>query len=594
MAAIADDQSGTATGKQGYTGSDIGALADALNDTIEDLYLFVNSEHPLQFSFEETDTHTGYFQCSCNNAHVLTPDAQDPEYKTLQEADMSAYDAAQLAYNSLDLSKYSIDSLIASGYLTYGCVRTDPGAAGVTAQTIVDNGIAAFINAVNTANTTPANTDHEVKNITVTFNVTESNSGTTSTATYTVPYGRVTQLDATSVCSALTTENLTCYMWEIQSNEYDYLPVGQRPAPTKVVNQSNYLSSYIQSDVTITAFYSAADNNKIVFKIANALRNTIYTLNTTADTEVVIPDSGSINTVSVGGTDYTVNDTINYVVTGWRCGSTDLTAGTYTIAELQAMCKDRIFKLDPITQKKPVSDTNSITLDGVEIASNLAFDTRQTVTTSVENAYAIVINLEDMAIISGVGNTSDAKKYVPVAYGTSYEFSCISSMIFYTMTKENGKYYVGGEQITDESLIFNLDRKLPMSYSLVAPDATKTTRNISHNAFTTNCGTGGEHGTVTITECGTLFTPNALGTSQFVITNVDNADPSLTVHQAINPNNRDMVSNQYYYALNSSKTLTMRFRSYVKFTYEYEYNGNYYTFDAISYSDIHEANYPNA
>ncbi len=572
------DNNNTITGKEGYTGSDIATLATNLNTKINDLFKFANSEHPLLFSYEEAGTHDGYFQCNLNNSHIL----DDDTHETVTFADMSAYDELGIVYSTLDLTKYNDRSGLNAGKLTYNQVKTVPGAPGQDAQSIVDNGTFALIEAINGATTQSGN----VKTFNVTFNV-KKNGTQVATNTTTYDYGTNVTLDAAALYTELGDH--VCDSWEVTIN-----------GKTKTIgNFANTMNIFVQSDVTVTANYveKAAEGDKEI-RLGTVTGRSLYEIMGTTASTIKVKD---VNTITVDGKDYKIPNTIVYSITGWKVGTYNLTIGTqYTAADLEGYCYSEFLKLDPIVEKKysDTDDTFDITLDGEAVYTDVPYDTIKSISSSVNNIYALVIH--------------DGDKFIPIAYaknGTAtYEFYVVYDMDVYSMVKTNdGKYQVTVDNNTttvdDETTLFFLDHKLPFVYSFTSSDPEREVSPGVYSKWVQNSAAtmdgGNNDSNYKITEYGTLYTrPGTVLTSESMT--VENVGSVQNLFKKVASSHHEF-SNQWYYAIGlpDSNVGPVMFRSYVKFNYTYEYlddNKNPQTrvVSAVAYGDLNTVYYNQA
>ena len=570
---IANAQSGTTTGKAGYTGDDIDTLASDLEDSIADLFLFANSSHPLIFSYEEVGTHDGYFQCYANNSHQL----DDDTHETVIAGDMEAYDELGIVYKTLDLTKYNDRTVLNTGKAAYNNVKTVPGDPGEGPQDIVDAGTFALLEAINEASEDSSN----VKTHTVTFNVVKNGETVATTGAVSYPYGTNVTLDAATTYTSLGDK--VCDTWDIT------IAGGKAK---RIGNFSNTMNIFVQSDVTVNAYLveTSAETDKEI-RIGSVTGRSMYELKGTTSSSIKVKDP---NTITVDGTDYTVPNSIVYTITGWKVGSYNLTTGTtYTASNLAEYCYSSFLKLDPVVQKK-YNDTTTkfdVTLDGTAVYTDVPYDTRKQISSSVSNIYALVIH--------------DGDKFIPIAYaknGTAtYDFYVVYNMEVFSMIKENNQYKVTVNgvttTITDETMLFFLDHKLPFVYSFTSADTAYETSTgvyskwISNAAVTTECG---DDENFAITEFGTLYSNSALANDFITLENVSNAN-HLYRQVASNP---DKLSNQYFLTFKSSYVGPVQFRAYVKFNYTYSYTENNeeksVVISGVAYGDVNTVYYNQA
>ena len=567
------------TGKDGYaynggayTSAEINTLATDLDAAINALYDLANSEHPLKFSYEEEGTHDGYFQCYSNNSHIVEYDEDTHETSTLAFADMAVYDELGIVYSTIDLTKYESPEGLKAAKTVYNQVKTVPGAPGEGAQDIVDGGITALLEGINDAD------EYEGADNVNTYNVTfevYKNDTRVATSTKSYDYGTAITLDAASAYAELGDK--VCTDWVVDS--------------TRIVNRSNTFNLYVQRDVTVKAYFVELDpsvENAAEIRLATVTNYTMYQIAGTTASTITIQSGENLNTIKVDGNDYTVPNTVVYNITGWKVGNHELTAGNYTVADLMQYCYSPFLKIDPIIEAKHSSETETYTvsLDGTELFTNVQYDTRKSVTSNVDNFYAIVVH--------------DGNKFIPISYSNTYDFYVIYDMEMYTMIKDGNEYKVtmgnNTTTITDETMLFYLNHKLPFVYSFVSPDKDGKisegiyNKQVLNAAFTTDCD-------IEVTECGILFSTASINISDMT---VDNVDSVATLYKRVNTK-RDEKSNQYYYALKStSHTGPVQLRGYVKYKYTYHdpINDEDVTIDAVAYSDVNTAYYnmadPNA
>lgn len=606
----------TYTGKEDYNSSkydeeDINNLADALDTAISNLYELSNSAHPLIFLYEDTAEHMGYFHCYSNNGHILDGET----HSTVSPAEMQSYDTLGIVYNTLDLSKYTNAGLIATGKTAYDNVKTVAGAAGVSPQDIVDTGTRALLNAINSANGDEEGTEGVVDSFTVTVNVYQLDS-TGSETTSVGSAQTITRSYGTSLTVDIADEYWLPLIQAADSNigsaddiNVAYWTVDGREIVQKT--STTTLDVYTTKTLTVNAYIkSVIPEADGVISINNIASKQLHEIGVSSDDtkiQVKATDSNgnSINNIIVGDKTYRVPNSITYNITGWVINGVDYVTAdddgyvvNSTFGELKS--GENSITIRPIkemnsAQKKGSTDydTYTFTLDGETFLEKVKYDYRLSFTSEKENCYAIVFY------------NSDGDVFVPVAYGNSYELYANRSMDFYSLIKKDGKYYfnLGDEEkeITDEELIFILDRKLPMMYSyseftgditgtieaklddqgnVIEPAIYYSNKWTTRSAFTTNVG-GGDYGNVTITECGTLRTKSALNESTFTIENVG----SLGINQKVNTN-RYLGSNQYSYSFNSNNNTTVYTRAYVKYQYTYGTGDDKTTIDAIAYGPI--------
>ncbi len=608
MYVIANQKSGSSEygDKEGYTDNTVNALATALDTAIQNLYVLSNSEHPLLFSYEEYSTYDLYFQCCSNNAHILDGATHSTVIPASREAGQ-AYETLGMVYATLDRTKYSDLETIDNGKTVYDQVKTVPGAAGMSPTDIVDNGTRTLLNAINEAN----NGDQEQgtspvsKQYTVTVNVYLINSDGTVSET---PAGSAQEIVKTY--GALTTVDVADSYWlpllkAADSNIQDAsdVKVARWSVDGKEIvhsNTSNTYNLFTTGNMTVNAYVlpgETAEGGQIV--INNLSSNPLHTINVSDDSTAIVVDTSDQRNVVIGGKTYRVPSSLTYDIVGWVINGVEYKNGVNTtfgdVKNSEGGVTFRPIREANSSQKENGEyKTYTYTLDGEPIVENVKYDYRFNFTSNVENCYAIVFY------------NSDHDTYVPVAYGNSYELYANRSMDFYSLvqttttdpeTQKVTKTYTvdlgdeGIKTITDKETLFYLNNKLPMvySYSEITGDdwgstvsegvTTKYSNKwTTRTAFTTNVG-GGDFGTVTVTECGTLRTTDSLNESTLVIENVG----TLNISKKVNTE-RYLGSNQYSYSLSTTNKSdrTVRTRAYVK--YQYTYAGE--TIDAIAYGPI--------
>ncbi len=608
MYVIANQKSGSSEygDKEGYTDNTVNALATALDNAIQNLYVLSNSEHPLLFSYEEYSTYDLYFQCCSNNAHILDGTTHSTVIPASREAGQ-AYETLGMVYATLDRTKYSDLETIDNGKAVYDQVKTVPGAAGMSPTDIVDNGTRTLLNAINEAN----NGDQEQgtspvsKQYTVTVNVYLLNSDGTVSET---PVGSAQEIVKTY--GALTTVDVADSYWlpllkAADSNIQDAsdVKVARWSVDGKEIvhsNTSNTYNLFTTGNMTVNAYVlpgETAEGGQIV--INNLSSNPLHTINVSDDSTAIVVDTSDQRNVVIGGKTYRVPSSLTYDIVGWVINGVEYKNGVNTtfgdVKNSEGGVTFRPIREANSSQKENGEyKTYTYTLDGEPIVENVKYDYRFNFTSNVENCYAIVFY------------NSDHDTYVPVAYGNSYELYANRSMDFYSLvqttttdpeTQKVTKTYTvdlgdeGIKTITDKETLFYLNNKLPMVYSYseitgddwgstVAEGVTTKYSNkwTTRTAFTTNVG-GGDFGPVTVTECGTLRTTDSLNESTLVIENVG----TLNISKKVNTE-RYLGSNQYSYSLSTTNKSdrTVQTRAYVK--YQYTYAGE--TIDAIAYGPI--------
>ena len=616
--AIATDKSGTSTGKEGYTGSDIEDIAEALDGAISDLYVVANSSHPLKFSYQEKGTHNGYFQCCSNNAHVLDAETGD----TVIQADMTAYDALDRVYYTLDKTKYGNLTTLELGRDSFEEVKTEDYPAGTTPMQIVNAGITDLLTAINESNTGTIEEQEIAKRHSVSFNVytidgddtTDTKDSavlrhTDTTSFANVSYGTVALLDLTSsaVLSDLSSVGITADNLVINDVRINNIK-------TTIPKGDKSVSVYVQDDTTVNIYVTVPKQAEKQYITINSIGGrALYTVEVES-TDNVSFDISKPNEITINSKTYTVPESLTYKIAGFT-----LMGGYYdcgesincTVAELIEASGDSNLTFRPkAVLNKSDSDKYTFKMDNVVIAEDVKYDYRLRVSSSFvdtadEYAYAIVFY------------NSDNDIFVPVTYisenSNSYAFYANRDMNFYTLTYKKAAegveagYYlkVNGLEgddlrITDEDLIFHLDYKMPMvySYSEITGDdlGSKTEGGVTtyysnkwttRSAFSANVGGSELYGDVTITECGTLRTTDAIKYSELVVENVGRSGYNI---KQIVATSRDPESNQYSYTLSTKDTTTDRTvytRAYVKYSYVY----NNTKIDAVAYGPVCESYY---
>ncbi len=606
----------------GYTKEEINTLATDLDAAINALYDLANSAHPLKFSYEETEDHTGYFQCYSNNSHIVDAESQE----TTVSAEMDAYDELGIVYKTLDKTRYKNRELISNGKTSYDDVKTEPGDPGQEAQSIVDDGTAALITAINESNASEAIEDNQyIDYITVNFEVytvglngtVSENAAYTNSANYqygTTPTYSVTDSSIISAINAVSgfedvsAESVTVDHWEV---------AGKRVNLTDKSLKLNYQ----QSNTTITLkAYVRQPSQAAKLVIKDFFGNDFYTLDVYENTTIVI-DSNDINNVVIGGINRRVPNSITYAVGSWAVNyEGETTSLNTTVGELIGD-KDVLTLRPNKTSFRPSGEggaetTYPFTMDGVQVGS-YAYDYHLRV-----NANEDVCTPYGGEVYGIAFYNSDHGIFVPVTYDSTYRFYVNRDMDFYTImhiSKENATeempegYYLPAlldettnnpRRITGDETLFYLNHKLPMVFSYSEPTAenlnnfpTITSGGqtiICANRWTTRSAfTAGLPEGVKITGAGTLRTTNAMLVSDdsFVIENAEADLNSKDYSKILNkPNSQyDHESNQFSYSLKKTfaSNTEVYTRAYVKYTYTYtEKSGKSAKINAVAYGPL--------
>lgn len=239
------------------------------------------------------------------------------------------------------------------------------------------------------------------------------------------------------------------------------------------------------------------------------------------------------------------------VVTGFKLDGQELN-GAYTVTSDATE-----INIKPIVDKSSAG-TYTITLDGSVVDTNVAYD--KMVTVDAAGAYAIVAKLGD-------------GEYAIAAYGDAnctYSFYANRSVDFCTVTKSGTTYTIDGKAVTDKTLIYKLNNKLPDVYSGHA-NTDGANRVTTFNAFTVGCDSN-----VVILEAGTLYTTGTVTEDTFVI----GGDPSVNkviAKNIVNP------GNQYSLSISNGAGKGVKTRAYVRYSYT---KGTGETVEAITYGNV--------
>ncbi|MBE6719845.1 MAG: LamG domain-containing protein [Ruminococcaceae bacterium] len=587
---IANGKNGEYTGKSGYS-VDVEEVADNLHNAIQDLKDYQNSEHNMKYSYKDNQTHRLYFQCNSDNSHEL-----DADHHTVLAADGEAYDALGVIYKTLDLNKYTSEGKkeVNDGKTAYDNVVKAPTSDKINPslssalQSYVDAGVSSLLTSINTANVTA----DDYNNISLKFNVyTVNNKGVASDEpayydydTYaSVRYGSTAVFNAKddAVYAALGSDftkdpdNMGIVKWSLVADG----------KTREFTQKSETFTTFVQENATVNVYVTKmVPQSQLV--INNLFGNKQYVLDVDDDTPVVI-SKDTVETITVDGIQYTVPNSLSYVVGGWQIGENVIadttTSVNTTVGALKTEYGVSALTLRPVKIKNANISTASYTytLNGVTVYDAVEYDKKITVSSPNQNVYALVIQ-------------DDEGKYIPVTYDKSYTFNASHSLDFYTLCwTENDGYYVdlnnnssvdSGESITDfETKIF-YNNQVPFIYSfnriMGSDNGTDSEGNHYSNKWTTFSAFSKSN--VTITECGTLRSTAAITQDDFVLDNVGKDGFSIT---KISNTKRLEYSNQYSYSLNSTSTnnpRTVVTRAYVK--YRYTYLGK--EIDAVSYGPM--------
>ena len=528
-----------------------------------------------RFIYDDEENDIAEFKCSLVSTHTHGTDI-----------DMSAYNALDIVYGTMDLTKYNDTSFIEDGRAVFEAVKnqaTQPVFLNAAAdyldvgtrtyanyetaiQEYVDNGIAELLTAINISNgeDNTVVVDDAVNEYTVTFHVVKAD-GTTENGYFgndnaaveskVFQYGNSVLLDSKSD---------SIYRWVIKS-QADGVSSDALTTTKLISSDSATQELKIQSNVEVTAYEVPNKTDEQYYvDITDYYGDTMYKLVCSANDVITYerPDGAAYYEVSVKGYKYNVPDYTNYKLTGYPFAS-GTTVGAIADADTKTA------KVKPTATTINQKNDYTISLDNQLLESNAWYDYEATIRTNVENAYGIAVKIK---------GAIDQDSYIPVAYATQYTYFVNRDMEFFTIVKDpaTGKYTVTDcdtvVTFTDADLKLFLDNKLPFIYSAVV---TIGDYNVTKNAYTVLPNDGN----VEITEAGIAYTKVA-GLDEDTLVEGTDGVKLAKAKNVIQP------GNQFGASLAKSTTTTYYTRPYIKFTYHY--NGS--TISAVYYGTINIIN----
>ncbi|MDD6603758.1 MAG: hypothetical protein PUE73_05435 [Eubacteriales bacterium] len=442
--------------------------------------------------------------------------------------DLTVYDETQILSGLVDKSAYKDSAAIDTAKMALDGV-IDAAADDDKPQNTIDAAITSMITAINSNNTE----DAQKKTYNVKFYVNidgESNLISDSN----VPYGKVVTLDANATGLVGGVE---CYSWTVSTGGTER--TFSQPGNTRTL--------LVQADTVVTAYCSTTDR---VAKIYNPYNAVLYTVAlqvgdtiTAWENEVTVTHSGTQTTYIVGSMPY-------MVVTGFMLDGQEFREEYTVTADTTQV------NIKPIVDKSSAG-TYTVTLDGNPVATNVAYDTMVTVNSNSSKPYAIAIKLGD-------------GQYAIAAYGGTYSFYANRSVDFCTVTKSGTAYTIEGSTVTDKTLIYKLNNRLPDVYSghAVTDGANRVT---TFNAITVGCNSN----SIVILEAGTIYTTGTATEDTFVL-GAEGVN-QVVAKNIVNP------GNQYSLSIGNGKGKGVKTRAYVRYSYT-KSTGE--TVEAITYGNV--------
>ncbi len=572
------------------------------------------TRHGYVYSGKENDTYenytrVNYFQCGLVPTHdIHLNDADDVPYNY---AEMELYENLAIAYDTLDPDKYNNDQIILDGKEAFDAATAtaaELGEAevkarqGMKAQDIIDQGVTALLTAINVNNgdaegNDGLTTDKRVTRYKLKFVIENTSTGEEQDITsfiidesddsievddednYLVPFGYQVQATARLTEDG---EPVVCTGWEITSGD-----ATSRRLDITTIN----LPYYVLDNTTIKAYYTPPKaDDEIQVIIDSVFGYKLYKLNEKGS-DVLEIAYDNLNEVKIGDTTYTVPNGLQQYITNWRVRGGAMLFGE-TPSEnvsipLSELATGSSIELSPVAPVQPVNGPWVIKLDNQPIevtedepeGKSFTYDEIVTVTSDVDNCYAIAVNVDG--------------QYIPVAYGNTYKFYANSDMTnFYSIVRtynvnEIGSdgvpdysYFVGDVDITStytEEQLFLLKGNMPMVHS--ASECTDEDNNsyTTRSQFTLNIGNSQFNNGLKITEVGTIYYIDRDQSYEGVdisdkltLDNVGSSDFNvIKIRSSVLDFSNENFSNQYSRTLLNPHNRNVYTRAYVKYEYSF-------------------------
>lgn len=426
-------------------------------------------------------------------------------------------------------------------------------------QTSLDNTTTDLVTQLNTINNDTTETMRRAFN--VTFNTVLDEGAAQTVSNNKSYYGEQVVLTVPSDLSGKV------YKWNVNDG------TNSRDVLSSADDYTVLLQGIASENVTVTAYCDSdtKTDDQINVTILNRQLDAVQKLTMDGSAEVVLSNNAGI---TVAGTAYAIPSEPFYRFVGWNVNGQSYNYATYTLADMADADGNVVIK--PIFQTD-ASNLYTITMDGVAISDPAAiyYDTK--VSVSRTDGYAIAV-------------ATGANTYSIASYGTSYTFYANRSMDFYTVTAQDGHYYVtvNGSNVQidkDAAATYNLDHQFPFVYG--APAATGDS---NQNYSTYFAVSDGLPGNVTVTEVGTVYTKTDLFGGVPTEDDMVIGGTGMKVMKA-----KNCIDTQYIMTCKNANTRegTYYTRGYVKYTYTYETetlpgSGNTVLTEVqcIAYSDI--------
>ncbi len=431
--------------------------ADELN-AAKTALLAAPGQHSYLYDDEDEDQ-LSEWECQYNAGHVHG------------NADMSAYNELEIAYNTIDQKAYEAEAKtdMESAYNNdFKTVKTEPTDKGQTPQNYVDNGIVDLLTAINNAATGGEEGSSQLNTFNVNFNVVidgDEENPVKVLENQPMNYGTTTAFVATE--AAGFPADSICYKWTVK--------IGSNDAQT-IYHNSNTLSNFVQDNTTVTAYVnSATPAEKVKVMIYGPTKLKLYEINVDKNAAV---NFGSVDangnlTVTIDGKNYTVASTPAYLNTNWTIGVEQneevYEGGFYSTYETDEngdeLAVDRPYTVEYLRAKRGLSylkiyphftqritngytvtasgstdatiivngqDKQSKEVTGVVYDDKVRIQYNPVTDEDDEDYkgefYGIAINVSEMA-----GGTT--ARYVPISYGTEFYFRANSIMNVYPIYK---------------------------------------------------------------------------------------------------------------------------------------------------------------
>ena len=499
-----DDDGNTIT----ETANSIAELAAMIN---EDLEYLASAEVPRtrhEAKFKERKGNTlntedydvAIFECANDTTHdELYPKSQSHENNN--EADISVYNALDVALSTIDYERYTNDNIIKNAEKNdFDTVMTEKGAPGEEPQTMVDEGISAMLTAINTANSGEYDVTY-----TVTLNKQVGDDGSPVTVeSKEVVYGNVVN---ESITGGTVYKWLATYTDE-NGNEQNIVHL----VDESIGDNTNQFELKVQSDITLTAYVLPEKaENKTLVRVLNPYNKVGYAYlldNTTAISANEVSEEGkySAETVTLGGVTVNADDKditlTTYTNLSFKLGNASVNGKTLSEVE-----KEGVYTL-ALNAQRSGSEYCEITYNGKKEAHKT-------------ETSAIVLSSEAGSDFVAIA-VKNGDKYIPISYNKTISFYSNSDLELADITYDGVNYYAGPSnnkvQIAgDDYFYYAVKRALPFVYTGISLNGVYTAG--AKNSYTVHSMYANMATTVNagVEERGTVICRSNLSADEFVI-----------------------------------------------------------------------------